>query len=63
MNAYLAKPSDGPHKIGSTTLDIFAAIQGQTYARDMMANPEATDGQKRNAVRTAMPLATVKAAR
>ena len=63
VSAYLAKPSDGPHKIGSVSLDIAAAIQGQTYARDMMVNPEATDGQKRNAVRTAMLLATAKAAK
>ena len=59
VSAYLAKPSDGSQKIGSVTLDIAASIQGQTYARDVMANLEATDSQKRNAMRTAMLLATV----
>ena len=44
VSAYLAKPSDGPHKVGSVSLDIAAAVQGHTYAHDMMAKPEVTDG-------------------
>ena len=44
VSAYLAKPSDGTHKIGPVAPDIASAIRGHAYARDMMANPEAMDG-------------------
>lgn len=51
--AYLKKPAEGVQAVGDLKIDIAEAVKAHPYAEGIMANAEAPEGQRRNAVRTA----------
>lgn len=58
VDAYLDDPVTGEFMIGDYTLDLAAAVLASTFATEMLARPNATEADNRNAVRTAILLAT-----